>query len=510
LISVIFFSFLLIIFRVVLKDWGKAGLLSSLIAVLFFSFGHIANAVENFLLTTSWDFNLKALLWVWLILFLVASYFIVGKPSPGTATQFFNLICLILVVFVVVNIASVGDINTELTPEETAALALLRDEEAAESTLDPPPDKQLPDIYYIILDGYLRADYLQEYFDLDNTPFLEELQQRGFYIISNSRSNYLNTNYSLNSSVNLVYFHDYPKRIFNKSKYNLYNNYLHDFLDSFGYQTVVFDSGTGDSNEQELDIFISLEEPADPEDQILNRFEQFFLRTTLGLLLFEGSGPANAPREPTDMIRETVNQELDLRRDRITHALTHLPDYADAPGHYYLFSHIYSPHIPFLYGPDRVPLKYHGDQNLYWYEVPQEDYPEYYGYQIEYLNIAILETIDQILANTTKPVVIVIQADHGDELYLDRENPTREGIEVRTAILNAVYFSDRAYDQFYPSLTPVNTFRIVLNHWFGTSYPLLADQVYFHEDPLSTRIDEKPEFINCCEEFEVCMPSSQD
>ena len=159
---------------------------------------------------------------------------------------------------------------------------------------------------------------------------------------------------------------------------------------------MVFDSGTGDTNEQDLDIFVSLENSIDKSSQLLNRFEQFFLKTTLGLLLFDSRDSNTAPDQPSDMIQKTVNQELALRRNRITHALDHLPDYADAPGHYYLFSHIYLPHIPFLYGPGGIELSFHGNQNLYWYEVPQEDYPEYYGYQIEYLNNALLITIDQI------------------------------------------------------------------------------------------------------------------
>ncbi|HDD62489.1 MAG: hypothetical protein DRI65_05920 [Chloroflexota bacterium] len=506
LISEFFFIFLLICFKVVLKDWGKSGLLSSLIAVLFYAFGHVANAAESLLLSSEVDFNLMVMPWIWLAIFLPVSYLIVSKPLPAVTTRFFNLFSLILVSFSIFSVVNVGNINSELTPEEQTELAQLRGEETAESKIEPIPDSELPDIYYIILDGYLRADYLEEYFNIDISPFLDELQQRGFYFVSASRSNYLNTNYSLNSSLNLVYFHEYPKNIFNKSKYNLYNNYLHDFLDSYGYQTVVFDSGTGDTNEQDLDIFVSLGNETDDEDQILNRFEQFFLKTTLGLLLFDNRGPINTPGQPNEMIQKTVNQELALRRDRITHALEHLPEYADAQGHYYLFSHIYSPHIPFLYGPGGTELTFHGNQNLYWYEVPQEDYPEYYGYQIEYLNSAVLDTIDQILSNSTKPVVIVLQADHGDEFFLDRDAPTTQGLEFRSAILNAIYFSDGEYDQLYPSLTPVNTFRIVLNHWFGAHYPLLADQVFFHEDPLSTRIDEKPEFIDCCIYFKICIP----
>ena len=505
-ISELFFLFLLISFRIVLKYWGKSGLLSSLIAILFFSFGHIANAVDNIFHSSQIVFNLSILAWIWLVIFLATSYFIVSKPLQRITTQYFNMISLILVVFVVINIVSVSDINSELSAEERNTLAQLRGEEYAESSITELPDANLPDIYYIILDGYLRADYLEEYFNLDISSFLESLQERGFYVVSASHSNYLNTNYSLNSSVNLVYFHEYPKKIFLKSKFNLYNNYLHDFLEDHGYQTVVFDSGTGDTNEQNMDLFVSMEDPTQLESQILNRFEQFFLKTTLGLLLFDNNGSGSTPSQPTDIIQKNVNKELTLRRDRITYALDHLPDYADTPGHYYLFSHIYSPHIPFLYGPEGAELTYQGNQNLYWYEVPQEDYPEFYGYQIEYLNAALLNTIDQILTKSTKQVVIVLQADHGDEFFLDRDHPTKEGVEVRSAILNAIYFSDGAYDQLYPSLTPVNTFRIILNHWFGAQYPLLQDRVFFHEDPLSTRIDEKPEFIDGCERFGICPP----
>lgn len=506
-ISVVFFIFLLISFRVILKEWGKSGLLSSLIAILFFTFGHFANAVENFLLTSKINFNVSVLAWIWLAIFLVISFFIIRKPITAVTTRFFNLFSTILFIFTIFNIVSIGDINSELTSEEKTELAQLRGEVAAAAPLSETiPTSNLPDIYYIILDGYLRADYLEKYFKVDNSSFIENLEQRGFYIVSDSRSNYLNTNYSLNSSLNLVYFHDYPRKIFNKSKYNLYHNYLHDFLEGYNYQTVVFDSGTGDTNEQDLDIFVSLENTTDNDNQILNRFEKFFLRTTLGLLLYDSKNPDNAPGQVNDMIQESINQELSLRRDRIKHALEHLPDYAEDQGHYFLFSHIYLPHIPFLYGPGGEELTFHGNQNLFWYEVPQEDYPEFYGYQIDYLNSAILETIDLILNNSSKPVVIVLQADHGDEFYLDRDAPTTQGIEVRSAILNAIFFSDSEYDLLYPSETPVNTFRIILNHWFGTHYPLLPDQVFFHEDPLSTKIDEKPEFIDCCENYHICLP----
>jgi hypothetical protein len=272
------------------------------------------------------------------------------------------------------------------------------------------------------------------------------------------------------------------------------------------YQTVVFDSGTGDTNEQHTDHFLTAFPTSQEEETGLNKFEGFFLRTTMGLLFF--SDPAQDPNldQPSSLVRETVNRELDIRRERVNYALTHLPDFADQDGHYFLFSHIYSPHIPFLYGGEGEELTYHEDLNLYWYEVDPENYIEYYNYQIDYLNGAALNTIDQILANSKRPLVIIIQSDHGDERYLDRDAPTKKGITVRSGILNAIYYSDQDYDKLYPTMTPVNTFRVVLNHWFGTSYPLLEDQVYFHEHPLDTGINEKPAFINSCHQFEICLP----
>jgi hypothetical protein len=118
----------------------------------------------------------------------------------------------------------------------------------------------------------------------------------------------------------------------------------------------------------------------------------------------------------------------------------------------------------------------------------------------------VLDTIDTILKNSEKPVVIVLQSDHGDEKFLDRDAPTTQGVNVRSAILNAIYFSDPSYDSLYPTMTPVNTFRVVLNHWFGTEYPLVQDKVFFHEHSASTPINEKPEFVDACVHFDVCLP----
>jgi hypothetical protein len=49
-------------------------------------------------------------------------------------------------------------------------------------------------------------------------------------------------------------------------------------------------------------------------------------------------------------------------------------------------------------------------------------------------------------------------------------------------ILNANYFFDHNYTALYPGITPVNTFRVILNIYFGASLPLLDDRSFFPDD----------------------------
>jgi hypothetical protein len=45
--------------------------------------------------------------------------------------------------------------------------------------------------------------------------------------------------------------------------------------------------------------------------------------------------------------------------------------------------------------------------------------------------------------------------------------------------LNVYYLGDAPQDGLYPSITPVNSFRVALAARFGASLPLLEDVSYF-------------------------------
>lgn len=62
-------------------------------------------------------------------------------------------------------------------------------------------NNSLPDIYYIIVDGYGRSDLLKELFEYDNSTFLQFLSDRGFYVAEAAHSNYVQTSLSIASSL---------------------------------------------------------------------------------------------------------------------------------------------------------------------------------------------------------------------------------------------------------------------------------------------------------------------
>jgi hypothetical protein len=45
-------------------------------------------------------------------------------------------------------------------------------------------------------------------------------------------------------------------------------------------------------------------------------------------------------------------------------------------------------------------------------------------------------------------------------------------------ILNAYYFPG-GNDDLYPTITPVNTFRLIFNKYFDQDYPLLEDKALY-------------------------------
>jgi len=99
---------------------------------------------------------------------------------------------------------------------------------------------------------------------------------------------------------------------------------------------------------------------------------------------------------------------------------------------------------------------------------------------VTFLNSRLKAALDRILADSERPPVILVQGDHGPGSGLNMTEMEKTDVRERYSILNAYYLpGDAPPSQLYESISPVNTFRVVLNRYLGTKYPLLKDESYY-------------------------------
>jgi hypothetical protein len=141
------------------------------------------------------------------------------------------------------------------------------------------------------------------------------------------------------------------------------------------------------------------------------------------------------------------------------------------------FAHVVLPHDPYLYdrnGPlPRMVRKEEGTVR---------DYLE----QIRYLNARVLELIDAIDRTSGPGAVILLQADHGSDFLGMPEEPSPEQLFERMSILSAYRVPPEVRKRLYPTITPVNSFRVLFAGLFGDKLPLLEDRSFYssYESPL--------------------------
>ena len=74
---------------------------------------------------------------------------------------------------------------------------------------------------------------------------------------------------------------------------------------------------------------------------------------------------------------------------------------------------------------------------------------------------------------------LVLQGDHGPAARLTWSGESAAAISERMSILNAYYAPPETLARLYPSITPVNTFRIIMGEMFDSPVNLLPDKSYF-------------------------------
>jgi len=456
LVSLAAASVLLLVIQTIVRAWEKAALITSLALVLFFSYGHVYTLLEPVSLNGFLLGRHRYLAPLWgLLLILEIKWALGAKRDLTRITAVLNTSIAIALIFSLYQLASAG-YRALHSPMANS------DSNSQTTTLNLTAQSPSPDIYYLILDGYGRDDMLRKHYDLDNRPFLDWLRSKGFYVAVCSQSNYAQTQLSLASSLNFDYLANLDTRYTagNTSRLGLpaliQHSALRQALESLGYRTITFESGYPATEIEDADQYY-----ATPNAPGLNDFEHLLVRTTAGRIAAEGIALLGLP--PDWEARDQTH------RARIRLILDTLPVVPETPGPKFVFAHIIAPHWPHVFGPDGEPV----------HERP--DSVSGYRNQVLFINREIKTVISAILQKSSVPPIIILQADHGAVI----ESPAQ-----RMSILNAYYLPGNGSDKLYARITPVNTFRLVLNEYFGARLPLREDFSYYstYETPYEYQV----------------------
>jgi hypothetical protein len=322
----------------------------------------------------------------------------------------------------------------------------------------------VPNVFVIMLDAYGRNDVLRDYFDFDNHVFLDGLKKRRFLVVPDSRSNYTHTIQSLASSLNVAYLDSTLTRASKDNRSTrvlvrmIKGNQVMRTFQASGYSTINLASPWLVTAR-----FVAADSNLSVGGQFSRaQFESMLLsRSVLGAF-----------------VAQYASLHLATYREALDFALERAAELAASKRPIFAFAHVLAPHPPFVFDslgnrPDRA-------VDLYSYE---QNGGAAYVNEIRFLNKRILGLVDSILARSATPPIILIHSDHGPASAPAWLRSKSAFGEERTSNLVLVYAPVTWYGDFYPGISLVNVYRVLLNRALGQGLEMLPDSS-FDSDPL--------------------------
>jgi hypothetical protein len=464
----------LVIARIVTGNWRKAGLVTSVFLILFFSYGHL----YGFLSSLPSPFSLFALPFkshwilfpsIGLVFLLIATLILRSRGRFEDPTRILNAVAILLFIFSIVQIG-IYKVRTREAEWFKVDRSIF---DPVDERLTPPAE--LPNIYYIVLDAYPRADNLLELYGHDNSGFVDFLSSRGFFVARGATSNYSRTIFSLASSLNFGYM-DGLAELVGKEQTNLRparclieESRARDILSRYGYRFVALRSGFNNTELKGADVYLT------PGQR--GEFETALIRTT-------AASPVNKWFLRHSGTVAGAYRERD--RQRILYAFEKIPEAARDDRPVFVFAHIVAPHPPFVFdreGGDVENNRYFSfkssnhliDQD----GLTRSQYRDQFLEQLLFINGKVEALLDSLISNSRIPPIIILRGDHGPGTFSDHSRLEYTYLGDRFSILYAVLIPDACENSLYDSITPVNTFRIIFNTCFGSSIPLLEDRNFY-------------------------------
>ncbi len=453
------------ILSLILGSLSKAGLATVVFLALFFSYGRLYDGLSYLGVSVpKHAYLLPTMLFAW----GYCVYFI-GRAGRGflITTRMLNVVAVVLVAMTLFGIASyrIGLTRAEgVTPTEMS-------EQAVVSHGEPGT---LPDIYFIILDDYAHPDTMKEWYDHDDGRFIEGLEDMGFFVSLGSRTRTPHSPQVIAQILNMEYLtggwqwdegerrwvemtwrepgagdQPWSDPTFRKLAYSR----VAEFLKAQGYKYIVFggwgDVGRWDSYMRDnVDLYFNYYVTS--ATPWVSEFQFVLWNTTMLRPFYQ---------------RIVGSQYETAYRRQTLYTLAHLGAIpGEVQGPKLVYVHFASPHEPFVFGPGG---EYIDPSNWFNYRDRQ-----FYLGQCMFMSAQISEMVNIIVKESATEPIIIIQSDHGPR-------PHSLGIDIGAdewqKILNAMYLPGMDYDVLSDSISPVNTFRLIFDHYFGTDYGLLED-----------------------------------
>lgn len=459
----------------IVRDRHKRGLLTLAAVASFWAYGACVDAIRSALaydsLLSPWQMGAALTIGVGIVLIPLA--WIMRSPmSFHRLTVFLHVAACLSLVVAALGAARglVAEAGSEAGRESEVTVAVSSEED--------------PDIVYVILDAYGSNDVLNTFYDYDNTSFLEELESRGFYVAKNSHSNYNFTHLSVPSSFNAKYLDGVYTMLGGELslKTLMRESFVLTFLRDRGYEIEIFNNGfvTTQTLAEVADIY---HQPATR----INHFEQRLLDMTPIRSIVNR---INARKTQAHGLRALVH---DVHRRQIMYHFNTLKNLEPGTRPRFVFAHILSPHWPFVFDAQGNPIYPDIRYNLAadypdWEAPTMDEYVTGYRGQVQAVNGFMLETLDAIIARAPD-TVIILQGDHGPRAQTTTGNVEsfEQAAREELGILNAYRLPGVDMHAFlYDTITPVNTFRLVFNAYFGTDFERLPDEQHYYNESAST------------------------
>ncbi len=428
------------ILRLVVKNQNKAGIITTLIVVSFFSYGHLHITSEKIFGTL---IRHRYLSLFFILLILVLSSLVIWKlKETKSIINFLTMTGGILILFTLVQIVQY-DLSSYL-----AGRQIEKEQASIEPSSASIHIQEKPDIYLILLDGHTRSDILRGTYELDNSEFIQRLEDIGFFVADCSQSNYPSTKFSVTSA----FYAGYQE----ETLYPLYSSLVIKSLRDLGYKVITFENrsnGHFDINENERISRNSMALGLVSLSGGLSEFEIMLMQTSAAKIIYDM--PQLIPGLNPLIITEAEYYEHYQQTFFILNEIQNIPD-RDEPT--FTFAHILVPHPPYIFSPDG---------EFFWAENQKKGYRS----NVRFIDSHIAPVVENIIKKSDIPPVIIIMGDHGP----GGDNVTPA---MRMAILNAYYVNQAAKEDLYKSITPVNSFRVIFNNYFNTNLPLLEDISY--------------------------------